>query len=154
MISTVFTLFRLFSVGTIFKPAASSRLMVVLCASLMLLSGHAFSKTVPISEGMNSPALGKSMVYWIDESGSATIDDILKNGQKTWEGVELDTPNFGFNSQVYWFRLNTRSVENKSLKVLLSVEYSALDNLQIYEIHENLPPKLYQLGDTFPFKRI
>lgn len=92
------------------------------------------------------------MDYLIDDSGNATIEDMVKSKQKAWKAIELDTPNFGFSNQVYWFRFTTKSTESKSLKVLLSVEYSALDDLQIYELRENQPPKLYHLGDTLPFK--
>jgi len=97
-------LFRLLSMGVTFRPRLPSRLIVTLGASLMLISGHAVSKTVPISEGMNSPALGQSMVYLIDESGDATIENMVTSEQKTWKAVELDTPNFGFSNQVYWGR--------------------------------------------------
>ncbi len=106
---------------------------------------------VPVSKGMNSTALGKSLLYWVDAKDNTNIDSVLKEGQNHWAPVEIDTPNFGFSSDTYWFRLDTSNIENIQQKVLLSIEYAALDEIQIYEVHDGAVTQSHLLGDKQPF---
>ena len=91
------------------------------------------------------------MLYWVDGSDTASIENVLTKGQGHWNPVERDTPNFGFSSDIYWFRLDTSNIENVQQKVLLSIEYAALDKIEIYEVHDGNVTESYLLGDKLPF---
>ncbi|OUS00652.1 hypothetical protein A9Q81_10200 [Gammaproteobacteria bacterium 42_54_T18] len=144
----------------IYKTLAWS-LVVLCCLGLTLPTlGHSAAATsisttspasVPVSKGMNSIALGKSLLYWVDSNDTANIDNIVKKGQSHWKPVETDTPNFGFTSETYWFRLDTSNIENIQQKVLLSIEYAALDDIQIYEVQNGNVLQSHVLGDKHPF---
>ena len=125
--------------------------LVALCCLGLILPTLSHSTSVPVSKGMNSAALGKSLLYWVDVSDTSSIETVLKEGQSHWAPVEMDTPNFGFSSDTYWFRLDTSNIENIQQKVLLSIEYAALDDIQIYEVHDGAVSQSYLLGDKQPF---
>ncbi|OUS30314.1 hypothetical protein A9Q99_07540 [Gammaproteobacteria bacterium 45_16_T64] len=123
----------------------------MVCILALCLPITASSQDIPVHKGINSNALGKSLTYVIDETDTYDIDHVLTLAPDKWSKVERDTPNFGFTEQTYWFALSTFNTEDTTLMILLSLEYAALDNVDIFEVQKGKINNTYQLGDTQPF---
>ena len=96
--------------------------------------------------------LGQYLNYYIDKSGQHNIDDIVNNGPDIhWQQSQVDTPNLGFGTDVYWWRLNIRSSQPRYENWLLEIAYSLLDDISIYVFQEEEQIQHVLLGDKKPF---
>ena len=96
--------------------------------------------------------LGHYLDYYIDKSGQRNIEDIVANGPDIhWQQSQAETPNLGFGTDVYWWKLNIRSTQPRYENWLLEVAYSLLDDVNIYVFQEEVQIQHVRLGDKKPF---
>ncbi|OUR90212.1 hypothetical protein A9Q81_19655 [Gammaproteobacteria bacterium 42_54_T18] len=96
--------------------------------------------------------LGQYLNYYIDKSGQRDIEDIVNNGPDIhWQQNQVDTPNLGFGTEVYWWRLNIRSTQPQYENWLLEIAYSLLDDISIYVFQDEDEIQRVLLGDKKPF---
>lgn len=114
----------------------------VLLLLMLFTSGAALAQSSSKSQSVNVDN------YYIDANGSKTIGEIAGLPEYVWEEVEGGQPNFGYDLNTYWFRLN---IEPGSDSRLLHVRYPLLDSLDIYFVREGRIVAQEMLGDRYPF---
>ncbi|WP_169334444.1 sensor domain-containing diguanylate cyclase [Hahella ganghwensis] len=84
----------------------------------------------------------------LDEHQSA--EDALANLKaRPWTRVGATTPNFGVNSQPFWFTFELSSPRDQSL--LIEIEYALLDRIDFYVVDGNVIRQSYVTGDHYFF---
>ena len=126
---------------------------------LVLLNSFSFlsfaselkTKTLQISQNINSELLGHHLDYWISTNSEMRIEDVLSLKEEVWTKEEYLTPNRGITSDIIWFRLKTENKNNILIPVLLSFGYPSIDNIRMFIFDSNQTSKIVELGDTLKF---
>lgn len=109
-----------------------SRLAVVIL--LLLLNSPGRAQVVALDPAIQGQPLGPSLSFWVDESGRASLADVLDG--VPWQHATADIPNFGFSRKVYWVRLNLQAA-NLQEPWLLEVAYNLLDEVRFFVVDDS-----------------
>ena len=103
----------------------------------------------PLAKEQN---LSTQLQYFEDQQSNITITDLIKAKHNfPWQTQLEEEPNFGYNTNPYWFYLPLENNSREKLQRLLSVGYPLLDQVDIYQVVNNELVQQWQLGDTRPF---
>ena len=132
-------------------------LYIILMAISLPVAGNqaaipSANASVTIDGPSKSYPLGKHLEYYSDISRQLDIETLLKDEDSlNWQRSQAETPNLGFGSAVYWWRVNIQSTQPLYENWLLEVAYSLLDSIDIYIYEEKKQTKHAILGDKHPF---
>jgi len=115
------------------------------------LNQNPLTKPVEITKSINSAPLGKHLQIWIDTRAIANIGNIELLSEDKWKNNDSEIPNLGFFNQPVWFKLNAVNLNHADIEAMLSIEYPALDDIQIYVTSPSQEMKTFQMGDIFDF---
>ncbi len=96
---------------------------------LLLMSNPLRAQVVALDPVIQGQALGAYLQLWVDGTGEAGLTQVL--AESSWQRVGSDVPNFGFNNQVHWFRLDLQTADVHE-PWLLEIAYNLLDEVQLY----------------------
>lgn len=74
--------------------------------------------------------------YWVDTSRERTFEQILQD-PPDFTDLKSNAANFGMTGHAYWFRFDLDMQQTESPIWLLAIEYSNLDFVDFYMIHED-----------------
>ncbi len=132
---------------------------VYLLASLVLLfaSSLTTANTAPqtrdgalfVQPHESSINLAKGAAFVADESGMATISQMMRN-RDGWQYNEADTPNLGVDARAYWFH---QSVKGLAIEhpYLIEIAYPALDDVHVFFVQHGEILAQHQTGDHGTF---
>ncbi|UZE96883.1 EAL domain-containing protein [Alkalimarinus alittae] len=111
-------------------------------------------KVLSFDQAMLEQALGPYIEYIEDPQGELTIADILQQTPQTWSENKQGTPNFGYSSSTYWFRISLHNIsQNETLSRFLVVDYPLLDRLEYFRVKNGQVIDQYLTGDKLPFNQ-
>lgn len=100
---------------------------------LLLLSVTAQAQVVALDPSIQGQPLGASLRYWVDETGRATLADIVAG--VPWQSDTAEVPSFGFSRKAYWVRLDLQVADLRE-PWLLEVGYNLLDEVRFYLVND------------------
>lgn len=105
----------------------------------------------PIREAIDEAPLGTSLRYWMDESGKASLQDILSLSDSEWTLSNIAVPSFGFTQTPTWFNGRLVNETGQAQSYLLELGYTTLDDVQIHVLRNAEVSEFYHTGDLQPF---
>lgn len=96
--------------------------------------------------------VGARMAVLVDPSKALTFDQV-REGDMPWQSIDRQSPNFGFSSDAYWFRLRLYNRDTRALSRFIELPIPFLDDVQLYHYGAGALQWHYQLGDELPFVR-
>jgi len=121
------------------------RILLVFGFLMAMLSGT--SQALLLTEGGHVP-VKSNMLFWRDETGQLTLRDIETKTMQPVPGHE--SPGFGFDRAVYWFRLDVENVSREA-NWLVEVNYSPLDRVDVFSQTDSSGAWTQRTaGDFFP----
>lgn len=129
------------------------RALIALCLTLSgALAAQPTHFSVPLGFQAGEP--GHLVDYWLDESAQADFQQVKNLPSDAWQRSQRQVPSFGFTTDTFWFRLRLHNPHASPIKLLLSLEYPALDDVRFYVQHdEQSPASRYKMGDLHPIEQ-
>jgi diguanylate cyclase len=107
-------------------------LRLLLLIALTLGAGVAAAdQRLSLKPSLQGRMLGESMQYLVDVDGTRDIDAIAATPVANWLPLVDEVANFGLTTDVYWFRLPLKVVDDNH-DWLLEISYSLLDHVDFY----------------------
>jgi len=129
-------------------------LFVVLMTVLAVTSVHASGQhDVLVLDGeFSRSSLNRHAGFLEDSTATLTISDI--SSPKYADGfkrVKEGVPNFGFTSSAYWVRLQLKSMQDETIKMVLQLPYGAIDLIEVFIPGEDNSNTIKAAGDSVAF---
>ena len=95
-------------------------------------------KPVILTDAQDTYSIGKRLSYIEDKEKKLTLEDIRKPEiQSTFIPSKKETLNFGFSKSSYWFTFDIINRRTSNEPLLLTMENSFYDNIEIYFFDNN-----------------
>ncbi|WP_038030065.1 7TM diverse intracellular signaling domain-containing protein [Thermonema rossianum] len=92
--------------------------------------------------------------YWIDESGHASLEDVMQADQKgQFQKHAKKVINLGFLDKPVWLKLQLSNQAQRTKEWLLELNYPLLDSITLYQQDEAGRWLSETIGDQVPFDR-
>lgn len=137
--------------GTWIHSHRRNVLSLFACFTFLFSCQFAWSSPISLTNDSASYAVGSSLEYFEDPTGSLTIDSILEDASLAFKEVEGDVPNFNFTPSAYWFRIRLNN-EGDNPDWYLEFHYSLLDEVDLFLRYEDRMEE-QQHGDIYPFSQ-
>ena len=112
------------------------------------------AKTFPVlaldQEGPQRLDVGTRMGLLVDSSQNLALDQV-RGVSQDWQPIARKSPNFGFTSDVYWFRFQLHNASAKVLSRVIELPIPFLDDVRLYHFAGQTLQTQYSLGDEQPF---
>ncbi|HPA73538.1 MAG TPA: 7TM-DISM domain-containing protein, partial [Spirochaetota bacterium] len=105
---------------------------------------------VPITDSLQAVTLTRNTLYYRDDEGSLTIDDIA-SGDIRWTPESRKSFNFGYATSVFWFKFAVRNDSGRSSSWLFEIDYPLLDSVKLYSPKPGGGFTEKETGDMLPF---
>ena len=109
-------------------------------------TGHAVELDVATEPSVAQA--GHWLEYLVDVDGQMTAEQVARSSARNWLPAPGASPNFGFTTRVYWFRLQLANSSAQAQTRLLGIEYPVLDRIDLYLQEDRTTRHLGQLGDS------
>ncbi len=109
-------------------------------------AGHAVELDVATEPSVAQA--GHWLEYLVDVDGQLTAEQVARSSARNWQPAPGASPNFGFTTRVYWFRLQLANSSAQVQTRLLGIEYPVLDRIDLYLQEDRTTRHLGQLGDS------
>ncbi|MBF7729519.1 hybrid sensor histidine kinase/response regulator [Pseudomonas sp. N040] len=123
--------------------------LLLLCLSL---PGWAIPPA-PLQSNDQRVLLGPYSGYLEDAGRQLSFAQVSALPDSAFTQVHSVSANLGKNDSAWWFRVRFDNQSSAPLGGHLEVNYSLLDNLQLYQSGADGKPLLQETGDTFPFSQ-
>jgi len=110
-------------------------------------------QTIYITEHSDEIPLGGYLAIYEDIDGDASLEDIKSLPKNKWFRSQSDIPGFGFSQSAYWMHFNIDHPLQSKKNLLLSIDNSALDDVQIFLEQDDKDDEMYTFGDQYPFSK-
>ncbi|HVL00230.1 MAG TPA: diguanylate cyclase [Dongiaceae bacterium] len=107
--------------------------------------------TVSLNADTEYLPLGKLVDFHIDQSGTASLANLLLRPASDWQPNRQGTVNFGQSPVPYWFRVRLKGLDQLRDSTFLRVDYPHLDELDVFLVKDGQILTQYHTGDTTPF---
>ena len=112
------------------------RLARFLAAALLGLAGLAAAAAAPLVEldpGRQPQRLAAGGETWLDEAGTATVEDVAQDAALPWRALAADTIHPLARGKVLWIRFTLRTAANPGgERWYLEVPYAGLDRVTLF----------------------
>ena len=109
-------------------------------------------RPILLEKGRNkySPALYLEILE--DPEGKLTYQDVRRPERaKEWYKNKQEIPNFAFSHSVYWFRFKLKNPLNERKKLVLELNWSLTDYIEVFIQKQTGKPEIIETGDRRPF---
>ena len=133
-------------------------LLLVFC-SVLTSSVRAEGSSDPVKvfsfhQSLLEQPLGLYVGYIEDPASRLAIGDVLHKPVQAWTENFDATPNYGYSSSSFWFRLSLHNnSEQETLTRLLVIDYPLLDHIEFFRVKDGVVIDQYLTGDSFPFSQ-
>jgi len=111
------------------------------------------ANSIIISDKLSYLVIGKNADYYIDKSGSLTIQDISSDRYRDqFLPIKKENPSFGYSHATYWFRFSTTNQTRHDVKYVLEYDYPLIDYIDLY-VFSSGAWKRFSSGDRRPFNQ-
>lgn len=87
-----------------------------------------------------------------DRKGDLTLDDVSRMPDSAFAASPGDqVKNMGKSTSAWWFKAQLNNSRDHALNGFLEVDYSGLDNVQLYQLQASGETRVQQAGDGYPF---
>lgn len=125
---------------------------LVMLVGLLCPMSWADAPTLAVAEPARSYSMQNALQYWRDDAGTIDIDALLEQEKRLpWGMLDKGTPNFGFDSRPYWYRLHLSNELDREVDLMLEIDYPVLDYVDLYVIDSEGQRNTYHFGDKIPF---
>lgn len=107
---------------------------------------------VHVDARFSEKALGLSMEYLEDPTGTRDIAGIVADQEAGWRKSGKLSLAFGFTQSVYWFRFKVRYEEGMKEPIMMELDYPLLDHVDLYVPNLSGAYDKKSLGDKRPFE--
>jgi diguanylate cyclase (GGDEF)-like protein len=111
------------------------------------------SKVMTLDKNLLSQDVGLYLDYVEDSEGWLKINILLNQPDIPWLENKKQTPNFGYSSSTYWFRLSLQNKLPNAETRFLVIDYPLLDQIEFYGVKNGTVVEHYLTGDTVPFSQ-
>ena len=94
--------------------------------------------------------LGQGVEFYVDASGTMTVEEIAALGQQSWQSEQDEQLSFGLTPQAHWLRFSLDA--SQDIPRVMEIDYPLLDKLQVWMFSDGRLLEHYQGGDTLLFK--
>ena len=139
--------------GEFYPVSAASRILVLLFSLAMAgLAGAASPNRLVIGPGLTNAALSPHVRYLRDEEGRADASSLFQRAaQREFKPLPDGNATFGFRDGAYWFHTRLFNNGNSEERWLLVLQYSLLDNVDVYMRYPDGRVDHLASGDKLPF---
>jgi diguanylate cyclase (GGDEF)-like protein len=132
---------------------AAFRIVLVLLLGLSGLgSAWAADQRATISPGLTNMALSPHVGYFVDQDASADASSMFQAASMgRFQPLPKDNATFGFTDGAYWFHTRLFNDGNSEERWLLVLQYSLLDNVDVYMRYPDGRVDHLASGDKLPF---
>ena len=109
-------------------------------------------RQIDVANYSSEYALGKDMAIYEDIKKTVSLDEIRKIPQDKWFNLSSEIPSFGYTQSAYWMRLEIINTATSNDSFMLSIENSALDDVQVYLEKDSKIYKTSYFGDKYSFE--
>lgn len=88
--------------------------------------------------------------YYIDTSRQKSIEEIKALDAKAWTPVNVEAGNFGFQEQIFWFKVVIPACSYPLEARVLEVAYPLLDSIEFWSYANQIRQYHYKTGDNLP----
>lgn len=127
---------------------AQTRAALLLCLALWLILPQP-AAALTIDADAPSQTLVDSISYFIEQV-PLNIEHIHGSRDIDWQATQAPI-NFGYSSDVHWFRFSLINADVHSLERLLHVSYPLLDHIAVYLYSNDRMKRSFATGDALPF---
>jgi signal transduction histidine kinase len=93
--------------------------------------------------------LGEQIEFLEDPNGE--FDAAFAAAQGGWQSSQNGSPNFGFTSSAYWFRVHLQNAHPRARSLYLEIIYPLLDDVRLYRYIDDRWSEELRMGDMLPF---
>lgn len=116
---------------------------------LLAISPASFAVQWP---GEDAPLeLQSQTQFWVDESGEATIGNVLNLPASSWQQEGPAAISHGFVDEPYWFRTHVRNPTNRTQTTYLEIGYPLLRVIDFHVFSDGKQIKQLTMGNHLPF---
>ena len=124
------------------------RLIKTLVLTLLFFgTAFSYSNTTFLIDDQQSYQLARQVDFLLDESGLLEFEAVQV--AESWQPIERDIVNFGFNSSALWLRFELQVKQSNDY--ILHIPYPLLDYLDHYAFIDNEPLAPIHTGDARVF---
>ena len=139
-----------FGATTCWSRLAGACLLLYLC----MLASFATAGELRLQSQRSQYALGPSLHYLQDTSGTLTIEQLRHpppGKPFDWKPLSAEVPNFGYSLSTYWFVTDVDHTEVLPEAWVLEVAYPLLDKVNVYFERDGKIFRYFHTGDYEPF---
>ncbi len=115
-----------------------------------LLFADATAATVELTSGSDDYSLSRGLMVAVDPGDRLSLADLM-GGRAGLRSVERDSMTFGFDPATYWFKGEIANRDHPESRWVLLIEYTLLDQVDLYLIDAAGNPSRRASGDLQPF---
>ncbi|MDF1881918.1 hypothetical protein JHD50_11520 [Sulfurimonas sp. MAG313] len=125
----------------------------VFIISIVIFLSLSAEYLVELHDSKNVYSVNKGVSYFEDIQARLKVDDIIKD-EINFSTLHNNELNFGFTSSVYWLKIKLLNQnKNNRTQWWMDIDYSLLDDIQIYQHIHNQLDLLLHTGNTKIFSR-
>ena len=110
-------------------------------------------RVMTLDKDLLSQDVGLYFDYVEDSEGWLKIDSILEQPDLVWLENKKQTPNFGYSSSTYWFRLSLQNILPDTEERFFVIDYPLLDQIEFYRVKSGAVVERHLTGDSVPFSQ-
>lgn len=88
--------------------------------------------------------------YLEDSSGELSVNQVLQGDKSAFETVTRSAISFGYTASTYWIKVPIKNNLTTPQKLLVSMEYSLMDEVDFYWVHNGQVVRHAAMGDHRP----
>jgi PAS domain S-box-containing protein len=119
-------------------PSITPSIIAILLFIFYAALGFSADRVI-IDETLKIKNIGKNIEYFLDESRSLTVDDVLslqKKGRINWRRSDASDLRLGFIHDTVWVRVSAVNSSAKDIDWLIQQDFFSITHLSFYEVHD------------------
>jgi len=108
---------------------------------------------IEVNESLGSKNINEHIIYFEDEQNREVFKEaLLSQSLKEYRFTESQTPNFGYSSHTYWGYMRFKFQPSYNQNIILILDYSLIDKIQLECVDQNKNSYFQILGDQVPIE--
>ena len=108
---------------------------------------------IEVNDSLHSKNINEYIIYFEDEQNRTEFKEaLISQNLKEYRFTENQTPNFGYSSHTYWGYIRFKFHPSYNQNIILILDYSLIDNIQLECVDQYKNSYIQILGDQVPIE--
>ena len=106
---------------------------------------------IDLSNVQTIEGLGRKLQYFKDEQHRFSAFEIINLNQNSWNNIDEEVPNFGFDDSSFWLQLKLKNSSSETIDKYITIDYPLLDHVDLFVYQDRTLVNEIKSGDNLKF---